>query len=73
MGRIPMTPAGHKVIEDEVQHLKTVERPSIIKMIAEARAHGDLSENAEYHAAKVRDLSRAASWIWRTSSPEQRS
>ena len=49
-----MTPAGHKVLEDEVQHLKTVERPSIIKMIAEARAHGDLSENAEYHAAKER-------------------
>ena len=54
MQRIPMTEAGHKVLEDEVQHLKTVERPAIIKMIAEARAHGDLSENAEYHAAKDR-------------------
>ena len=54
MARIPMTTAGHKVLEDEVRHLKTVERPSIIKMIAEARAHGDLSENAEYHAAKER-------------------
>ncbi len=49
-----MTAAGHKVLEDEVQHLKTVERHSVIKMIAEARAHGDLSENAEYHAAKER-------------------
>ena len=54
MERIPMTIAGHKVLEDEVRHLKTVERHSIIKMIAEARAHGDLSENAEYHAAKER-------------------
>src|SRR6185295_13122291 len=54
MDRIPMTAAGHRVLEDEVRHLKTVERPSIIKMIAEARAHGDLSENAEYHAAKER-------------------
>ena len=54
MERIPMTAAGHKVLEDEVQHLKTVERHSVIKMIAEARAHGDLSENAEYHAAKER-------------------
>ena len=54
MDRIPMTAAGHRGLEDEVRHLKTVERPSIIKMIAEARAHGDLSENAEYHAAKER-------------------
>ena len=54
MDRIPMTAAGHRVLEDEVRHLKTVERPSIIKMIAEARAHGDLSENAKYHAAKER-------------------
>jgi transcription elongation factor GreA len=54
MERIPMTITGHKVLEDEVRHLKTVERHSIIKMIAEARAHGDLSENAEYHAAKER-------------------
>jgi transcription elongation factor GreA len=54
MERIPMTMAGHKALEDELQHLKTVERHSVIKMIAEARAHGDLSENAEYHAAKDR-------------------
>ena len=54
MERIPMTTEGHKVLEDEVRHLKTVERHEIIKAIAEARAHGDLSENAEYHAAKER-------------------
>ena len=47
-----MTAAGHKALEDEVSHLKGTERPAIIKMIADARAHGDLSENAEYHAAK---------------------
>jgi transcription elongation factor GreA len=54
MERIPMTANGYKSLEAEVNELKTVERPSIIKMIAEARAHGDLSENAEYHAAKER-------------------
>lgn len=47
-----MTPAGHAAISDEVKHLKSVERPRIIKAIAAAREHGDLSENAEYHAAK---------------------
>ena len=54
MERIPMTAAGFKSLEDEVNHLKNVERHEIIKAIAEARAHGDLSENAEYHAAKER-------------------
>jgi transcription elongation factor GreA len=49
-----MTMAGHKALEDELHQLKTVERHAVIKMIAEARAHGDLSENAEYHAAKDR-------------------
>ncbi len=49
-----MTHEGYKALEDEINQLKSVERPSIIKMIAEARAHGDLSENAEYHAAKER-------------------
>lgn len=47
-----MTAAGYAALEAEVKILKTVERPRIIKAIAEARAHGDLSENAEYHAAK---------------------
>jgi len=54
MERIPMTAAGFKALEDEINHLKNVERHAIIAAIAEARAHGDLSENAEYHAAKER-------------------
>ena len=49
-----MTAAGFKALEDEVNRLKNVDRHEIIKAIAEARAHGDLSENAEYHAAKER-------------------
>jgi|TARA_R110000824_G_scaffold390760_11_gene587797 transcription elongation factor GreA len=52
MERIPMTSEGHQALVEEVKFLKSVERPRIIKAIAEARAHGDLSENAEYHAAK---------------------
>ncbi len=52
MDKVPMTAAGHTAIADEIKHLKSVERPRIIKAIAEAREHGDLSENAEYHAAK---------------------
>lgn len=52
MEKIPMTRAGHTALETELKHLKTVERPAIIKAIAEAREHGDLSENAEYHSAK---------------------
>lgn len=47
-----MTPEGKKKLEARLKHLKSVERPKIIKAIEEARAHGDLSENAEYHAAK---------------------
>lgn len=49
-----MTPRGHKALDEELKNLKSVERPSIIKAIAEAREHGDLSENAEYHAARER-------------------
>ncbi len=52
MERVPMTAEGYAAIEAELQRLKSVERPRIIQAIAEARAHGDLSENAEYHAAK---------------------
>ena len=52
MEKIPMTRAGELALETELKHLKTVERPAIIKAIAEAREHGDLSENAEYHSAK---------------------
>lgn len=52
MDKIPMTPAGHLALETELKQLKTEERPAIIKAIAEAREHGDLSENAEYHSAR---------------------
>jgi transcription elongation factor GreA len=52
MEKVPMTAGGYNDLVDEVRHLKTVERPRIIRAIEEARAHGDLSENAEYHAAK---------------------
>jgi len=54
MERIPMTASGYRALEDELNQLKTVERHAIIRAISEARAHGDLSENAEYHAAKER-------------------
>jgi transcription elongation factor GreA len=52
MDRVPMTIDGYKKLEEELHRLKAVERPRIIQAISEARAHGDLSENAEYHAAK---------------------
>ena len=52
MEKIPMTRAGAQALETELKHLKTTERPAIIKAIAEEREHGDLSENAEYHSAK---------------------
>ncbi len=52
MEKVPMTAAGCARLEDELKTLKTVERPAIIRAIAEAREHGDLSENAEYHAAR---------------------
>ncbi|HEX5813742.1 MAG TPA: transcription elongation factor GreA [Methylomirabilota bacterium] len=50
--RTPMTRTGFERLKEELERLKRVERPAIIKAIAEARAHGDLSENAEYHAAR---------------------
>ncbi len=49
-----MTGAGYRALDEELKRLKSVERPSVITAIAEARSHGDLSENAEYHAAKER-------------------
>lgn len=52
MERTPMTLQGKERLEAELKNLKSVERPAVIQAIAEARAHGDLSENAEYHAAK---------------------
>ena len=54
MSKIPMTAEGYNRLEEELKHLKHVERPAVIKAIAEARDHGDLSENAEFHAAKER-------------------
>lgn len=50
--RIPMTPRGKAMLDDELKRLKSIERPRIVKEIEIARAHGDISENAEYHAAK---------------------
>lgn len=52
MEKVPMTPRGVQVLMDELRNLKDVERPAVIADIAEARGHGDLKENAEYHAAK---------------------
>ena len=54
MEKIPMTQQGFDALEGELKNLKSVERPAVIEAIAEARAHGDLSENAEYHAARER-------------------
>jgi transcription elongation factor GreA len=54
MEKVPMTEAGYETLLVELKRLKTEERPSIIRAIEEARGHGDLSENAEYHAAKER-------------------
>jgi transcription elongation factor GreA len=52
MDKIPMTGAGYAALESELKHCQQVERPRIIQQITDARSHGDLSENAEYHAAK---------------------
>jgi len=52
MDKIPMTAAGYTTLENELKHRQQVERPRIIQQITDARTHGDLSENAEYHAAK---------------------
>src|ERR1700752_3705354 len=52
MSKIPLTLRGVEKLREELKRLKSVERPAVVKAIAEARAHGDISENAEFHAAK---------------------
>jgi transcription elongation factor GreA len=52
MNKVPVTVRGHELMRDELKRLKSVDRPRVIQAISEARAHGDLKENAEYHAAK---------------------
>ncbi|MGI9221301.1 MAG: transcription elongation factor GreA [Woeseiaceae bacterium] len=52
MNKVPMTVRGHELLQAELKRLKSVDRPQVIQAISEARAHGDLKENAEYHAAK---------------------
>jgi len=52
VSKVPMTVRGHELLQEELKRLKSVDRPQVIQAIAEARAHGDLKENAEYHAAK---------------------
>jgi transcription elongation factor GreA len=54
MEKVPMTAEGYQALDEELKRLKSQERPTVIAAIAEARSHGDLSENAEYHAAKER-------------------
>src|SRR3954462_9515581 len=54
MEKVPMTSEGYLRLQEELRHLKSTERPAIIRAIAEARTHGDISENAEYHAARER-------------------
>jgi transcription elongation factor GreA len=54
MNKLPMTAEGYDRLREELKRLKTIDRPAIIRAIAEARTHGDLSENAEYHAARDR-------------------
>jgi transcription elongation factor GreA len=77
MNKVPVTVRGHELMKEELKRLKTVDRPNVVKAIAEARAHGDLRENAEYHAAKeqqgfiearIKDLEGKLSHMRRTSA-----
>jgi transcription elongation factor GreA len=52
MNKVPVTVEGHEQLQAELKQLKSIDRPTVIRAIADARAHGDLKENAEYHAAK---------------------
>ena len=72
--KVPMTNAGHVALEEELKRRQQVDRQRIIQQIAEARAHGDLSENAEYHAAKeAQSLNEGGSPTSRTRSCAPRS
>eukprot|EP01035_Chromulina_nebulosa_P000789 gene789-biopygen670 len=70
MEKVPMTGEGYTALDVELKRLKTIERPAVIAAIGEARLHGDLSENAEYHAAKDRTYPQqygartALTWCW---------
>ena len=63
MNKIPMTADGYNRLQEELKRLKTVDRPAIIRAIAEARDHGDLAENAEYHSARDRQSFIEAGWL----------
>ena len=69
MQKFPMTAPGLKRLEEELRTLKGVERPAVIRASAEARSHGDLSENAEYHAARERQSFIEGRIAWTRSSP----
>ena len=72
--KIPMTKEGYEKLKQELDHIVKVERAKNIRDIEEARAHGDLSENAEYHAAKERQgISTPRNASWSRSSPMPRS
>ena len=69
MQKFPMTAEGLAKLEEELKQLKAEERPAVIRAIADARSHGDLSENAEYHASRAasRSWKRWSRW-WRSST-----
>lgn len=74
MSKVPLTAPGAQKLREDLQRLKSVDRPRVINAIAEARAHGDLKENAEYHAAKEQQgFIEAGSRISSRSCPTRKS